>query len=85
MDANQLLTKKEIAALSPDQAESYQYAMAHINDENARGPWGGWGRAFEVLQGLGWTKISRQEGPRVFVHLDRPAKVENHFDYRTVL
>lgn len=85
MDASQLLTREEISALEPDQIESYQYAMEHINDENAWGPWGGWGRAFEVLQGLGWTKISRQEGLRSFVHLDRPSKVEKHFDYRSVL
>lgn len=85
MDASQLLSDAEITELSRDQFEAYQYAVAHINDENANGPWGGWARAYAVLEGLGWAKVERFEGHRSFVRLERPVKVEKHFDYRAVL
>jgi len=76
MDKSIMLSNDEYSKLSPRQRKFYDYAMAHIDDENAAGPWGGWSRAHDALKAIGWTEKRREEGCRVYVALVRPDAVK---------
>ena len=76
MTPENYLTDIERAKLAHTEKDLYEYAMNHIGDSWARGPYGGWARAHDALKKLGWTEVKKEEGCRVFVSLSRPEKVE---------
>lgn len=73
MDA---LTDKEYSGLSEKQKQTYDFAVRHIKDDWAMGPYGGWVRAHEALESLGWAKVERTVGHRTFVSLVKPEQVK---------
>ena len=68
------MTPEEYAELSAEHKKLYDFAMAHINDDWARGPYGGWSRAHNALKEIGYTEVTREEGHRTFVHLEKPIR-----------
>lgn len=68
----ELLTEQEVSRLTTDQKKDYEFGLAHIDDEWARGHYGGWARAYEALERVGYRKVERYDGHRTFVHLEKP-------------
>lgn len=66
------LTNQEYAKLSTDQKKDYDYGIAHINDDWAVGPYGGWSRAIDALKKVGYIEKRKEVGHRVLVRLVRP-------------
>jgi len=68
------LTPEEQAELSPSDLATYKRAMSLCEEESAGGPGGGWADGHKLLQTLGWTIRSIDEGHRVFIRLEKPKK-----------
>lgn len=70
----QLLNKEEYETLNKEEKEKYDFAMRHINDDWAMGPWGGWSRAHDALKEIGWTEKRINKGYREFISLVKPKR-----------
>lgn len=66
------ITRSEYDKFTEEQKQLYNFAVNHIDDDWAYGPYGGWARAHETLIKLGWTEKKRSEGHRTFVSLVKP-------------
>ena len=72
MEEKLKLTTSEYVALSDSDKKLYDFAMGHIDDEWACGPYGGWSRALDALKELGYIEHQRQEEHRIFTSLEKP-------------
>ncbi len=64
------LSERQIARLSDEDKKTYDLGMSYCRDGWANGPYGGWVRGHKLLESIGYTRIERREGGRVFVRLD---------------
>ena len=66
------LSETEYVALDDEKKKLYDFAVKHIDDDWAVGPYGGWSRAHDALKQIGYVEKVYTEGNRRYVSLVKP-------------